>query len=128
MEKALGQRVWLKDGAYLVIQYTEALTVIDVNSGKYISRKNPAESYLKINLAAAKETARQLRLRNLSGIVIVDFINLDNKNDEQELLKALRQYLSQDPIQSTVVDVTELQLVEITRKKVRRPLHESIRT
>lgn len=128
VEKALGQRVWLKDGAYLVIQYTEALTVIDVNSGKYISRKNPAESYLKINLAAAKETARQLRLRNLSGIVIVDFINLDNKNDEQELLKALRQYLSQDPIQSTVVDVTELQLVEITRKKVRRPLHESIRT
>lgn len=126
LERALGQRVWLKNGAYLVIQYTEALTVIDVNSGKCVAKKNPTETYLKINLEAAKEVAKQMRLRNLSGIVIVDFINLDDEEAEKELLKTLRQYLAKDPIQSTLVDVTGLQLVELTRKKVRRPLHESL--
>jgi ribonuclease G len=125
LERALGQRVWLKNGAYLVIQYTEALTVIDVNSGKFVSKRNPLETYLKINLEAAKEAAKQLRLRNLSGIIIVDFINLDDEAATQELLKAFRQHLAQDPIQATLVDVTELQLVEVTRKKVRRPLHET---
>ncbi len=126
LDRALGQRVWLKNGAYLVIQYTEALTVIDVNSGKCIAKKNPTDTYLKINLEAAKEVAKQMRLRNLSGIVIVDFINLDDEEAEKELLKALRQFLAKDPIQSTLVDVTGLQLVELTRKKVRRPLHESL--
>ena len=126
LDRALGERVWLKNGAYLVIQYTEALTVIDVNSGKCIAKKNPTETYLKINLEAAKEVAKQMRLRNLSGIVIVDFINLDDEEADKELLKALRQYLAKDPIQATLVDVTELQLVELTRKKVRRPLHESL--
>lgn len=126
LERALGQRVWLKNGAYLVIQYTEALTVIDVNSGKCVAKKNPTETYLKINLEAAKEVAKQMRLRNLSGIVIVDFINLDDEEAEKELLKTLRQYLARDPIQSTLVDVTGLQLVELTRKKVRRPLYESL--
>ena len=109
-----------------MIQYTEALTVIDVNSGKCVAKKNPTETYLKINLEAAKEVAKQMRLRNLSGIVIVDFINLDDEEAEKELLKTLRQYLAKDPIQSTLVDVTGLQLVELTRKKVRRPLHESL--
>lgn len=126
VERALGQRVWLKNGAYLVIQYTEALTVIDVNSGKCTSKKNPFDTYRNINLDAAKEVARQIRLRNLSGIVIVDFINLDDQSAMQELLKTLRQLLAEDPIQTTLVDVTGLQLVELTRKKVRRPLHESI--
>ena len=126
LERALSERVWLKNGAYMVIQYTEALTVIDVNSGKCSVKKNPSETYLKINLEAAREAAKQMRLRNLSGIVIVDFINLDDADATRELLKTFRQYLSRDPIQSTLVDVTELQLVELTRKKVRRPLHESL--
>lgn len=126
LERALSERVWLKNGAYLVIQYTEALTVIDVNSGKCSVKKNPSETYLKINLEAAREAAKQMRLRNLSGIVIVDFINLDDADATRELLKTFRQYLSKDPIQSTLVDVTALQLVELTRKKVRRPLHESL--
>ncbi|MGC4019638.1 MAG: ribonuclease E/G [Muricomes sp.] len=125
LDRALGQRVWLKNGAYLVIQYTEALTVIDVNSGKFVGKKNPMDTYLKINLEAAKEVAKQIRLRNLSGIVIVDFINLDDTEAAQELLKTFRHYLSKDPIQTTLVDVTQLQLVEVTRKKVRRPLHEA---
>lgn len=126
LEHALSQRVWLKNGSYLVIQYTEALTVIDVNSGKYIANKNLLETYLKINLEAAKEVAKQLRLRNLSGIIIIDFINLDHEDTTKELLRAFRQHLCRDPIQATLVDVTGLQLVEVTRKKVRRPLHESV--
>ena len=117
LERALSERVWLKTGAYLVIQYTEALTVIDVNSGKCNAKKNPLETYLKINLEAAREVAKQMRLRNLSGIIIVDFINLDDADATRELLKTFRQHLSKDPIQATLVDVTELQLVELTRKK-----------
>lgn len=126
VDRTLSERVWLKNGAYLIIQYTEALTVIDVNSGKCIAKKNPLETYLRINLEAAKEVAKQLRLRNLSGIVIIDFINLDQEAATDELMKTFRQYLSKDPIQATLVDVTELQLVEVTRKKVRRPFHESL--
>lgn len=125
-ERAIGERVWLKHGGYLIIQPTEALTVVDVNSGKDVSKKNTAESYLKINLEAAQEIARQMRLRNLSGIILVDFINLDDENAMQTLLKTFRHELSKDPIQATLVDITELQLVEITRKKVRKPLYEYI--
>nr|WP_089985601.1 ribonuclease E/G [Clostridium sp. C105KSO13] len=127
LDRTLGQRVWLKNGAYLVIQYTEALTVIDVNSGKFVAKKGPMETYLKINLEAAEEAAKQIRLRNLNGIIIIDFINLEDDNATHELLKFFRHYLSRDPIQTTLVDMTELQLVEVTRKKVRRPLHESIK-
>lgn len=126
IERALSERVWLKTGGYLIIQYTEALTVIDVNSGKCISKKDPMETYLKINLEAAKEAAKQMRLRNLSGIIIIDFINLDKEEATKTLLRTFRQYLLKDPIQTTLVDITELQLVEVTRKKVRRPFYESV--
>lgn len=124
LERAVNERVWLKHGGYLVIQPTEALTVVDVNSGKDVSKKNTTEAYLKINLEAAREIARQMRLRNMSGIILVDFINLDDTEAMQTLLKEFRYFLSKDPIQATLVDVTELQLVEVTRKKVRRPLYE----
>lgn len=124
LERALNEHVWLKHGGYLVIQHTEALTVVDVNSGKDISGKNTLASYLKINLEAAREIARQMRLRNLSGIILIDFINLDDDEAMQTLLKEFRHYLSRDPIQATLVDVTGLQLVEVTRKKVRKPLYE----
>ena len=130
VERALKEYVWLKNGAYLVIQPTEALTVVDVNSGKFSAKtkKKSAETYLKINLEAAKETARQIRLRrNISGIILIDFINMDDPDMMQELLKQFRRFLSEDPIQTSVIDVTALQLVEVTRKKVRRPLHECIR-
>lgn len=123
-ERAMNERVWLKHGGYLVIQPTEALTVVDVNSGKDVSGKNNVASYLKINLEAAREIAHQIRLRNLSGIIIIDFINLDDDEAMQVLLKEFRYYLAKDPIQATLVDVTGLQLVEVTRKKVRKPLYE----
>lgn len=124
LTNALKEYVWLKSGAYLVIQPTEALTVIDVNTGKCISKKKDDDAYLKINIEAAKEAARQIRLRNLSGIILVDFINMDNKESMDALLELFEKELKKDPIATTLVDVTKLQLVEVTRKKVRRPLHE----
>lgn len=123
---ALKERVWLKSGAYLVIQPTEALTVIDVNTGKCISKKKDEETYLKINIEAAREVARQIRLRNLSGIIIVDFINLSKQEYMDELLTVFHHELQKDPIPTSLVDVTKLQLVEVTRKKVRKPLHEIV--
>ncbi len=126
LTNALKERVWLKSGAYLVIQPTEALTVIDVNTGKCISKKKDDEAYLKINLEAALEAARQIRLRNLSGIILVDFINLSKEEYMDELLRVFRQELQKDPIATSLVDVTKLQLVEVTRKKVRKPLHEIV--
>lgn len=126
LEKALRDKVWLRNGGYLVIQPTEALTVIDVNSGKSIGKEKNETGIMKINLEAAKEAAHQIRLRNLSGIIIVDFINLEDKENTAELLRAFRYYLSRDPIQTTLVDITPLNLVELTRKKVRKPLYETV--
>lgn len=126
LTNALKERVWLKSGAYIVIQPTEALTVIDVNTGKCISKKKDEEAYLKINLEAAREAARQIRLRNLSGIILVDFINLSKDEYMDVLLSVFRQELQKDPIVTSLVDVTKLQLVEVTRKKVRKPLHETV--
>lgn len=124
LKDALKEKVWMKSGAYLVIQPTEALTVIDVNTGKCVSKKKDDNTYLNINLEAAKEAAKQIRLRNLSGIILIDFINLDDREKMEQLLNVFRNYLRQDPIQTLLVDVTKLQLVEVTRKKVRKPLHE----
>ena len=128
LEKALKERAWLKTGGYLVIQPTEALTVIDVNSGKTAvragSRSGSEEGAMKVNLEAAREAAKQIRLRNLSGIIIVDFINMDSEENTRRLLSEFRFLLAKDPIQTSLVDITPLGLVEITRKKVRRPLYE----
>lgn len=126
LENATKERVWLKSGAYLVIQPTEALTVIDVNTGKCIAKQKPQEMFLKINKEASIEIARQLRLRNLSGIIVVDFINLDESSAQQELLKYLEALLERDPIKTTLVDMTCLGLVEITRKKVKKSLLEQL--
>ncbi len=127
LDKALMERAWLKTGGYLIIQPTEALTVIDVNSGKNTSKSDSEDGAMKVNLEAAREAARQIRLRNLSGIILVDFINLKRDENTHRLLHEFRYYLSKDPIQTTLVDMTTLGLVEVTRKKVRRPLHEEER-
>lgn len=125
LSEALKEKVWLKSGATLIIQPTEALTVIDVNTGKAINgRKQVQETFYKINLEAAKEIAKQIRLRNLSGIILIDFINMNSEEYKQELLNTLRNYVKADPIKTTVVDMTALELVELTRKKVRKPLYE----
>lgn len=124
LEEALERRVWLKSGGYVVIEHTEALTVVDVNTGKYSGKKNAEDTILKINLEAAAETARQLCLRNLSGIIIVDFIDMAREEHKQQLLALLEEELRKDPVKTVLVDMTKLGLVEITRKKVRKPLYE----
>ena len=126
LEDALKERVWLKSGAYLVIQPTEALTVIDVNTGKCISKKKEDETYYKLNLEAAKEAARQIRLRNLSGIILIDFINMKSNEYKEMLLCNFRTYLQTDPVETVLVDMTKLELVEITRKKIRKTLKETV--
>lgn len=127
LEKALREQIWLKSGASIVIQHTEALTVIDVNSGKNIIRKDMRENLLRINIEAAKEIAYQLRLRNISGIIVIDFINLPVKEDEVVLLRELRACLKEDPVKADVIDITKLGLVEVTRKKVKKSLRDSLK-
>ena len=127
LKEALDERVWLKSGGYLVIQPTEALTVIDVNTGKFTAGKKKEAAFLKLNQEAALEAARQIRLRNLSGIVIIDFINMEETESETQLLRTLDGALRLDPIPTTLVDMTKLSLVEITRMKKERPLYESVR-
>lgn len=126
LQEALCEKVWLKSGAYLVIQQTEALTVIDVNSGK-IQKKNPKDDiYFGINKEAAKEIALQLKLRNLSGIIIIDFINQNTKEQDQELLSYLSSLVKQDSVKTSVIDMTALGLVEVTRKKIYKSLKEEL--
>ncbi len=126
VSEALQKKVWLKSGGYLVIEPTEAMTVIDVNSGKYTGKKDFRETILKINLEAAVEISRQLRLRNLSGMIIVDFIDMDTHEDREKLMSVLTDWCKKDPIKTTVVDMTKLGLVEITRKKIRKPFREQM--
>lgn len=124
LKQALDKKVWLPSGGYLVIEPTEAMVVIDVNSGKGSGEKNAGKKniYLKTNLEAAKEIARQLRLRNYSGMIMVDFINMEKDADNKQLLKCLDEYLKQDTVKTRLVDMTALGIVEITRKKVSKPL------
>ena len=123
----LDRRVWLKSGGFLVIEPTEAMVVIDVNTGKSIGKKRQEEHLLKVNEEAAVEIAKQLRLRNLSGIILVDFINMKQPESRDKLIRTLKSALYKDKVPSRFVDVTTLELYEITRKKIRRPLHEMIR-
>lgn len=128
LEKALKQTVWMNSGAYLVIQPTEALVSIDVNTGKAITGKQDTENtFFKVNCEAAEEIGRQLRLRNLSGIIIVDFIDMKSEEHKRELMARLKSVLERDSVPAQVVDMTALNLVEITRKKIRRPLYEQIK-
>ena len=127
MAEALSRRIWLKSGAYLVIDVTEALTVFDVNSGKYDARRTSQEAYYQINLEAAREIALQIRLRNLSGIILIDFINMSDTAKQEKLLDTMKELVQTDPVYTTVVDITPLGLMEITRKKVNKTLAEQFR-
>lgn len=127
IDHALMPKVWLKHGGYLVIQPTEALVSIDVNTGKTISKKRDIQqTFLKVNKEAAEEIAVQLRLRNLSGIILIDFIDMTREEDNRELMEFLKQVLAADPVQTTVIDMTKLGLVEVTRKKIRKSLYEQL--
>ena len=132
LEEAMGKMVWLKSGANLVVEQTESLTAIDVNTGKCTKlpgasgSPSSTDTMRRVNLEAAGEVVRQMRLRNLSGIIIVDFINLANLSQEEELLQKLRELAREDPVTVKIVDITPLGLVEITRKKVYPSLREQL--
>lgn len=126
LERALQKKIWLKSGANLLIEPTEAMTVIDVNSSKNIKKKLPEEQHLQVNLEAAAEIAAQLRLRNLSGIIIIDFIDMASAEHKECLLSAMQSFVKTDPVKTEVVDLTRLGLMELTRKKTRRPLREQL--
>ena len=130
IEKALNKQVWLSSGAYLVIEQTEALAAIDVNTGKAVA-KHKSESqddyFYRINKEAAKEIMYQLRLRNLSGMILVDFISMKDHELEEKLMEELEELARKDSVHTRIVDITALGLVEITRKKIREPLDKQLR-
>lgn len=119
VNRLLDKKVWLRSGGSIIIDQAEALTVIDVNTGKYVGKHNFNETILKTNLEAAKEIAHQLRMRNIGGIIIVDFIDMERSEDIEKVLVTLDQYLKEDRAKSSVINISPLGLVEITRKRVR---------
>ena len=126
--RALSRKVWLKCGGYLVIDKTEALTVIDVNTGKYIGGSNLEDTVLKANLEASREIAKQVRLRDIGGIVIIDFIDMHEHEHQKMVLESLKQALRKDRTKTTVVGMTGLGLIEMTRKKIRQELSTVLHT
>lgn len=119
INRLLDKKVWLRSGGSIVIDQAEALTVIDVNTGKFVGRHNFDETILKTNLEASKEIAHQLKMRNIGGIIIVDFIDMERLEDREKVLSTLEQYLKEDRAKTSVVNISPLGLVEITRKRVR---------
>jgi ribonuclease G len=122
IEKALRRRVWLKSGGYIVIDHTEALVAIDVNTGKYVGKRDFEETVLKINLEAVGEVVRQIRLRDLGGIIIIDFIDMERPDHRDQVFKALTRVLAEDKARTNVLEISELGLVQMTRKRVRQSL------
>ena len=120
------RKVWLSSGAYLVIDQTEALTVIDVNTGKFVGSKNLNDTIFQTNMEAAVEIARQLRLRAIGGIIVVDFIDMDSKEENQELIRQLQELFKNDRCKARVYGVTGLGLVEITRKRARTDIKAAL--
>lgn len=120
--------MWLKSGGYLVIDQAEALVAIDINSGRFVGKKNLEETITQINIEAAKEIVYQLRLRNLGGVIIIDFIDMEKQPNREKVFKALQEALQKDRAKTNIVKISELGLVEMTRKRVResvgRLLHE----
>ena len=123
LKNSLNRHVWLKSGGYLIIEHTEAMTVIDVNTGKADFKSNRDKTIQKINEEAAKEISRQLQIRNISGTIIVDFIGSDELKNGN-LIAVMRQEVKKDYVSCSVVDITKLGLMEITRKKQEQPLYE----
>ncbi|MGQ9775940.1 MAG: Rne/Rng family ribonuclease [Thermodesulfobacteriota bacterium] len=119
IDKLLQRKVWLKSGGYIVIDMSEALVAIDVNTGKYVGKRNVADTILKTNLEAAKEIAYQLRVRNIGGIIIIDFIDMEREGDREKVIQVLEDALRKDRQKTNIFKISELGLVEMTRKRTR---------
>lgn len=126
IQRALGRKVELKSGGYLIIDQTEAMTTIDVNTGSFVGRRNQAETILKTNLEAATALARQLRVRNLGGIIIVDFIDMADAEHRRQVHRTLEKAMLRDPARNQITGVSELGLVEMTRKRTRESLEQML--
>ena len=127
MEDACGSKVWLRSGGFLYIERTEALHTIDVNTGSMNVNKDKEETVLKCNLEATEEICRQIRLRNLSGIILIDYINMEEEADLKQVTEKLKSMIVQDSVKTTFHDVTALKLVELTRQRIREPLEDQIK-
>jgi ribonuclease G len=120
-------RVWLKSGGFLVIEQTEAFCVIDVNTGRYCGKKDYRSLVELTNAEAAEESARQIRLRRLSGTILIDFINMQDDEERTALIRLMQQALKRDTVSTKVIDITALDIMELTRRKVQRSFAEQIR-
>ncbi len=125
-ERALARRVWLKSGGYIVIDYAEAMTVIDVNTGKYVGSRGLQDTVVRVNLEAAEEIADQLRLRDIGGIVVIDFIDMESPDSREQVIQALRTALKRDHTRTNVIGITGLGMLEMTRKKVHHPIRAAL--
>ena len=122
MSRTLGKKVWLKSGGYIVIESTEALTTIDVNTGKFVGKRHLEDTILKTNIEAAKEIAYQLRLRNIGGLIIIDFIDMADSSSREEVFKTLKDALNRDKCKTNILRMSELGLIQMTRKRNRESL------
>jgi ribonuclease G len=122
ISKALGRKVWLKSGGYIVIDHTEALTVIDVNTGRFVGKRHLEDTILKTNLEAVKEIAYQLRLRNIGGLIVIDFIDMERERNREKVYNVLQEALSKDRAKSRILRISELGLVEMSRERTREDL------
>ena len=120
--KALQRKVWLKSGGYIVIDHTEALTAVDVNTGRFVGKTDHNETALRTNLEAARVTVDQLRLRNIGGLIIIDFIDMESSNSRKAVLGSLTDALKSDRARTNIVGFSELGLVEMTRQRTRESL------
>lgn len=128
ISRALGRKVWLKSGGYIVVDQTEAMTVIDVNTGKFVGKEGLEDTILKTNLEAVKEIAYQIRLRNLGGIIIVDFIDMDRLENREKVFNAFVEAMKKDRAKNTIFHISELGLIQMTRKRVRESLGRTLCT
>lgn len=122
ISRALKRKVWLKSGGYILIEHTEALTAIDVNTGRYVGKHNLEETILKTNLEAVKEIAYQIRLRDIGGIIIMDFIDMEKKANQEKVYNAITEALQRDKSKTHVLPMSDLGLIQMTRKRTREPL------
>jgi len=123
ISRALDKKVWLKSGGYIVIEMTEALTAIDVNTGSYVGKRNLEETILKTNLEAVKEIAYQLRFRNIGGLIVIDFIDMEKKPNRERVFLALQEILDTDKAKTNILRMSDLGLIEMTRKRTRESVN-----
>jgi ribonuclease G len=124
--KALDRRVWLRSGGYLIIERTEALTAVDVNTGRFVGKRNQEDTIIKTNMEAVQEVVRQLRLRNVGGLIIIDFIDMEKEGNRKKVYDALREALKKDKARTNILKISELGLVEMTRQRTRESLENQL--